>query len=164
MTTTPFPPIDLLDAGDDPDLWRVAVAYILAEFIPEPGDIAEVGRCSHWLRPHQSRWRADGGFALPAGYGGSFGGSSGMALPQFDWSVVAEWDDSTWTIVRRRSHRPVVRIAIPARTNRHLQAAIHTLWTTGREKEAVLYGFRKRDETWVCTATSEPARSREPRP
>ena len=52
-----------LDEEDDPELWRVALRYILAEIEPGPGISIEVGRCSHWLRPHQTRWTADGGFA-----------------------------------------------------------------------------------------------------
>lgn len=45
----------------------------------------QIGACSHWFRPHQTRLTAAGGFALPAGYLG--GGFSRDGLPEFDWSV-----------------------------------------------------------------------------
>lgn len=60
----------LLGSEDDPELWQVAVQHILAQLTPVPGMLVELGRCSHWLRPHQTRWTADGGFAWPSGYGG----------------------------------------------------------------------------------------------
>jgi hypothetical protein len=145
---------DRLGADDDPEFWRVALGYILAEATARPDVLAEVGRRSHWLRPHQSRWTADGGFAWPSGYGsGSGGWYFPLALPQFDWSVVLGGSGSEWAVVQRRSVRTDVRIAIPSRTRRHRQAAIHTLWHLGREKELVFYGFRRRDEGWACTAS-----------
>jgi hypothetical protein len=142
-----------LDEDDDPDLWRVALRYILAEIEPGPDFLVEVGRCSHWLRPHQCWWKADGGFAWPTGYGSGSGGYSFWALPQFDWSVVLGWEGNDWDEVRRRSLRTSLRLAIPSRTRRHRQAAVHALWHTGREKEMVFYGFRKRDDGWTCTAS-----------
>jgi hypothetical protein len=51
---------------------------------------AEAGMCSHWLRPHQTRWTAAGGFALPSGYGGAPHYRAG--LPEFDWSVKLEFE------------------------------------------------------------------------
>ena len=54
---------NLLDEDDDPELWQVALDRILTEFEKEPNLLVEVGRCSHWLRPHQARWTAGGGFA-----------------------------------------------------------------------------------------------------
>jgi hypothetical protein len=144
----------LLDENDDPDLWRVALRYILAEVEPRPGILVEVGRCSHWLRPHQARWNADGGFAWPAGYGSGVGGHSRSALPQLDWSVVLGWNGSEWEVVERQSARTALRLAIPSRTRRHRQAAGHALWHTGREKEVVFYGFRKRADGWACTAST----------
>ena len=58
-----------LSAEDDPALWE-QVLKVLAEdaSILEPVAAgsqlyAEVGVCSHWLRPHQTRWTAAGGFA-----------------------------------------------------------------------------------------------------
>ena len=80
-----------LSADDDPALWE-QVLKVLAEdaSIVEPVTdtsqlYAEVGVCSHWLRPHQTRWTAAGGFAWPVGYGGT--GFSRTGLPLFDWSV-----------------------------------------------------------------------------
>jgi hypothetical protein len=144
---------ECLNADDDPELWRVALGCILAEAPTRPDIQIEVGRCSHWLRPHQSRWTADGGFAWPTGYGSGAGGYSPWALPQFDWSVVLGWSGAEWEVVERRSVRTALRIAIPSRTRRHRQAAIHTLWHTRREKEVVFYGFRRRDGGWACTAS-----------
>src|SRR4051794_8964221 len=88
-----------LDEDDDPDLWRAALRYVLAELKPGPDILVEVGRCSHWLRPHQSRWKADGGFAWPTGYGSGGGGYSVSALPEFDWSVVMGWNGSEWEVI-----------------------------------------------------------------
>jgi hypothetical protein len=144
----------LMGEDDDPELWRAALGHILSEVEPGPGLLVEVGRCSHWLRPHQSRWTADGGFARPTGYGGGGGGHCLSALPQFDWSVVLGWDGAEWEAVPRRSVRAGLRVAIPSRTRRHRQAAIHTLWHTGREKVVVFYGFRRRDDGWICTAST----------
>jgi hypothetical protein len=146
---------DRLDDDDDPELWQVALDRILGEFRKEDDALVEVGRCSHWLRPHQSRWSAGGGFAWPTGYGSGSGGYSRSALPQFDWSLVLRWTGSTWEPIKRRSIRHSIRVTIPSRTKRHQQAAIHTVWHTGKEKELVFYGFRKRHEGWVCTASSK---------
>ncbi len=87
---------DLLDEDDDPDLWQAGLDRILSEF--EKGDhlFVEVGRSSHWLRPHQSRWTENGGFAWPAGYGSGSGGFTNSAIPQFDWSVVLERTGTSW--------------------------------------------------------------------
>lgn len=143
------------DADDDPELWRVALGYILAKAPAMPDVLAEIGQCSHWLRPHRSRWTADGGFAWPSGYGGGIGGYNHRALPQFDGSVVLGWSGSEWEVVERRSVRTDVWIAIPSRTRRHRQAAIHSFWHTGREKELVFYGFRRREDGWACTASKK---------
>jgi hypothetical protein len=145
---------DHLDEDDDPDLWQAALSYILAKIEPGPDRLVEVGRCSHWLRPHQSRWQADGGFACPTGYGSGGGGYSFLALPQFDWSVILRWNGAEWEVVPKRSVRIALRLAIPSRTRRHRKAAVHALWHTGREKEIVFYGFRKRAGGWACTATA----------
>jgi hypothetical protein len=142
----------LLDEGDDPDLWRIAVGYVLAE-ADESVTTAEIGRCSHWLRPHQARWTADGGFAWPAGYGQGDGLGGLFGLPQFDWSVCLERRGDSWGPAKRRSIRYNLRLTIPSRTRRHPQAALHAIWHHGREKTLVLYGFRKRDGGWVCTAS-----------
>jgi hypothetical protein len=146
---------DRLDDDDDPELWQVALDRILGEFRKEDDALVEVGRCSHWLRPHQARWSANGGFAWPTGYGNGRGGHSQLAFPQFDWSVVMGWTGSTWEPIKRRSIRHSIRVTIPSRTKRHQQAAVHTVWHTGKEKELIFYGFRKRERGWVCTASSK---------
>ena len=48
-----------------------------------------------------------------------------------------------------------VRVAIPSRSTKHNQAAIHTVWTPGtpmkpRQKLNRLYGFRKFGADWTC--------------
>ena len=145
---------DHLDQEDDPEFWQAALDHILTEVERETHVFVEVGRCSHWLRPHQSKWTADGGFAWPSGYGSGGGGFSYSALPQFDWSVVLEWTGTSWERVKRQSIRHSLRVTIPSRTKRHLQAAVHTLWHTGREKKVVFHGFRKRKHGWTCTAST----------
>jgi hypothetical protein len=144
---------DRLDEDDDPELWQVALGHILGEFEKELHVLVEVGRCSHWLRPHQCRWPARGGFAWPTGYGSGNGGHSYSSLPQFDWSVVLGRTGSTWEPIKRTSIRHSLRVTIPSRTKRHQQAAVHTVWHTGKEKETVFYGFRKREQSWLCTAS-----------
>jgi hypothetical protein len=143
-----------LEGDDDPGLWQTALDYILAEVELTPGVVVEVGRCSHWERPHQSRWTADGGFALPSGYSSGSGYNVRLGLPQFDWSILLAWTGTVWEPVERRASQPSLRIAIPSRTKRHAQASVHSLWLIGREKEVVYYGFRKGKTGWACTASS----------
>ena len=146
---------EYLTAEDDPALWAVVLGHITATLDKAPGVRVEVGRCSHWLRPHQSRWTADGGFAWPFGYGSGQGGYSTRALPQLDGSVVLEWDGREWRAAAGRSVKPAVRVSVPSRTTRHAQAAVHTLWAGGKGTETRLFGFRKRNGVWTCTAESE---------
>lgn len=143
-----------LGEEDDPELWAVALREILSDLDAQTGMMVEVGRCSHWVRPHQKRWTADGGFAWPEGYGRSGSWVGIRSLPQFDWSLILRWTGGRWEITRRQSVKYVLRVAIPSRTRRHLQAAVHTLWMTEKENHARFYGFRKRDDHWVCTAYS----------
>jgi hypothetical protein len=131
------------------------VEHVLAQLPKRAGVLVQVGRCSHWLRPHQTRWTADGGFAWPTGYGNGTGGFSKDALPEFDWSVMLAWTGEHWETARMKSARPALRVTIPSRTMWHRQAAVHTVWMTAREKERRFYGFRKRDDVWRCTAESE---------
>ncbi|MDB5290042.1 MAG: hypothetical protein JWL69_1283 [Phycisphaerales bacterium] len=149
--------VPLLNEQDDPALWQVAVEHILAELSKTPGMLVEIGRCSHWLRPHQTHWTADGGFAWPVGYGGR--GYSRLGLPQFDWSVVMAWTGERWEPARAKIKGPAestsLRITIPSRTTRHQQAAIHTLWKSGSNEERRFYGFRKKEGVWRCTAESD---------
>jgi len=151
---------------DDAGLWwRVLMTVAdddAALEIRQPCLYAEVGACSHWLRPHQTRWTAAGGFAYPVGYGdGAAFGRAG--LPGFDWSVRLLFSPTSlaWevppTIPAKRFRS--VRIAIPARTTRHPQAAVHTIWPAGtldaRQKRTVFYGFRNVDGVWELKARSK---------
>src|SRR5215468_10060213 len=86
----PTPLEERLSAEDDPALWE-QVLKVLADDASTL-DIAcsplylEIGRCSHWLRPHQTRWTAAGGFAYPIGYGDGEGVGR-VGLPRLDWRV-----------------------------------------------------------------------------
>ncbi len=155
--------LQLLNAEDDSALWRVAIEHIFTGLERIPGTIVEIGRCSHWLRPHQTRWTADGGFAWPTGYGG--GTQSRDGLPQFDWSVALAWTGERWEVVNPKTAKGralnfSLRITIPSRTTRHAQAAVHTLWMSDRDAERRFYGFRRKDGAWVCTAESDSAEDR----
>jgi hypothetical protein len=149
------PLLDRLGDEDDDALWQVALDHILSELEKKLGTVIEVGRCSHWLRPHQTRWTADGGFAWPTGYGSGNGGHSRSALPQFDWSVFLEWTGDNWIATKRTAEQTAIRITVPSRTTRHQQAAIHTIWRTGKNKERRFYGFRKKDGVWKWTAETQ---------
>ena len=167
-----------LSAEDDPALWE-QVLKVLAEdaSILEPvadGSqlYAEVGVCSHWLRPHQIRWTAAGGFAAPVGYGGAGGntkfiqhgagfiGSTG--LPLFDWSVRLRFNPAPigWVIPEKVPTKRFmsVRVTVPSRTTRHRQAAVHTLWSPrtldAKRERTVLYGFRNLNGVWELKACS----------
>jgi hypothetical protein len=113
-----------------------------------------VGACSHWLRPHQTRWTKAGGFAYPEGYRNY--------KPEFDWKVILLFRDKQWVPVVRLPGKGLTffSVIIPSRTARHRQAVIYTRWHPGEE---VLYGFRKLDGKWQCVAASdEDARGRVP--
>ena len=158
--------VHALDTNDDIDLWSAAVGQIIAdaEFLCQNPTttqtvFAKIGRCSHWLRPHQTRWTADGGFAWPSGYGGS--GYSRSGLPEFDWSLMWQWNasDHKWEFKDKLSgkRRLQLRIAIPSRSTQHNQVAVHTLWspgcpTTPTQKLIQFYGFRFHDGAWRATA------------
>jgi len=163
-----------LGAEDDANLWAAAIGQIIAdaEYLCAHAEtssavLAEIGRCSHWLRPHQSRWTAAGGFAWPSGYGGS--GFSRNGLPEFDWSLLWRWETNSrkWELnISSKSKRPLkLRIAIPSRTSEHEQAAVHTIWspgspTTPKQKLRQFYGFRKQGGAWntaAYQATNEAA-------
>jgi hypothetical protein len=156
-----------LSDSDDPQFWAVAIAEIYedAQCLCIHSQNAsriftEIGACSRWQRPHQHRWMKDGGFAAPYGYGGS--SFNIHALPNFDWSLNFSWNltEEGWTpVCAIVARRPLtLRVALPTRTGKHQQAAIHTLWTPGSpttpdRKRLRLYGFRKADDQWKCTAT-----------
>jgi len=152
-----------LTSDDDPDLWDVATTTLLAEAGVAAADsrdavYAQVGCCHHWISPHHPiRWTADGGFAWPFGYDNTTTGWSYRALPEFTWSESLRWAGGGWEPGRTGRRCLVFRVAIPARTARHLQAAVHTIWTprspTEREKVVQLFGFRKREGVWSQTAS-----------
>jgi hypothetical protein len=85
-----------LGADDDQKLWqelfRVVAEDASVLLVKDRSSLlyATAGTCSHWLRPHQSRWTAAGGFALPVGYGDGEGFLRG--LPNLDWSVILQFD------------------------------------------------------------------------
>lgn len=147
---------------DDPALWDVATNTILANAglrgdNTKLGVFAQVGSCRHWIRPHGSRWLADGGFAAPFGYDKTTTGFSFRALPELEWSVSFKWTGNKWEVGRTGRRCILRRIAIPARSAQHLQAAVHTIWTprspASKEKVVQLFGFRKKEGTWRLTAT-----------
>ena len=163
MELDPSIAVHLTD-DDDPDLWDVATNTILNEatllYRDTHEDIySQVGCCRHWVRPHQSRWLADGSFALPFGYNKTATAFS-YSLPDLDWSVFFKWTGDGWKPGRTGERCLLLRIAIPGRTARHMQAAVHTIWTprspSSKEKVVRLYGFRKKEGVWRLTATSQP--------
>lgn len=151
----------MLREEDDPELWKTVFSVLLKEFCFRHPKIEEgteaflhIGACSHWFRPHQSRWTAAGGFAWPIGYGGA-DGFLRKGLPEFDWSVTFQLAKGNWLPVARFAgkRKLVIRVAVPSRTTRHKQAAIHTLWQP--ENKVIFYGFRSLSDGWKCVANSE---------
>lgn len=170
-----------LSPEDDPALW-VQVLRGLAEDAREFAILssklyAEIGACSHWLRPHQIRWRPPGGspvgrgfaypagygFAYPAGHGSGRGFCGAIGLPRFDWSVrllfipaSATWETPAAPPTKRLRS---VRVAVPSRTTRHRQAAVHTLWPSGtldaKHKRTILFGFRNVNGVWELKERSK---------
>ena len=167
LVALPVPILERLNADDDPFVWREILqaaaedASICLKGSDRPSLYAIIGSCSHWLRPHQSRWTASGGFAAPVGYGN--GKSYLRGLPELDWSVTLQFDpvNAVWVVPEKQPvHRRFrsVRLAIPTRTVRHAQAAVHAVWSQGtldgKEKRVVFYGFRKSDLGWKLVARS----------
>ncbi len=101
-------------AEHDAAFWKIALDTIAYDAAHEIGDyvgrtiVMEAGACSHWLRPHQTRWTANGGFAWPSGYGGRRWSRTG--LPQLDWFFTFEWSSTgkTW-FLRESSWEPPKR-------------------------------------------------------
>jgi hypothetical protein len=132
---------------DDAELWEVVLATVLADPSSRQGMEVDIGRCSHWLRPHQSHWLADGQFALPRGYGPL------SRRPLCDWSIALQLTGREWTSIAKKSE-PSVTVTIPSRTRRHAQAAVHTIWRIRGENCLRLYGFRRARDGWQLTAAS----------
>lgn len=151
-------PFDAIEAklapDDDRDFWQTALAVLADEFVHRhkdesaKGDWAVVvGACSHWQRPHQTRWTAAGGFAYPQGYRQYF--------PKFDWSITLIYQNGQLLPVAKQLGKKMklFQVAIPSRTSRHRQAAVHTRWSTA--SKSVLFGFRNLNGTWKCVAVSD---------
>lgn len=153
-----------LATDDDPTLWVVVLravaedALVLQAHTGRSKLYAVIGSCSHWVRPHQSRWTAAGGFALPVGYGDGEGFLRG--LPNLDWSVTLQFDrgETGWVTPEQPPTKRFksVRLAVPARTSRHRQAAVHAVWSPGtldsKQKRTVFYGFRNCADGWKLLA------------
>jgi hypothetical protein len=163
-----------LSAEDDPALWEQVLkvlaedASILERVTSDSQLYAEVGVCSHWLRPHQTRWTLAGGFAWPVGYGK--GGFSRTGLPLFDWSVRLQFNPSQmcWVIPEKLPAKRFisVRVAVPSRTTRHRQAAVHTLWPPrtldAKRERTVFYGLRNLNGVWELKACSRDRERTDP--
>jgi hypothetical protein len=122
----------------------------------------QIGSCSHWLRPHQTRLASAGGFAWPAGYGG--GRYSRLGLPELDWKVLLRWNanELQWEPASRfkSKRRLVCRVAVPGRTRRHQQAVVHVRWEPGtieepHRKATRYYAFRRAVGDWLCAASGD---------
>jgi hypothetical protein len=157
------------DPSDDPSLWEAAWKEIVAPLEHEAERLdrrmelyVQIGRCSHWLRPHQTRLTVAGGFAWPCGYEG--GRYSRLGLPGLEWYAILRWspDDSRWVAGRhfRGKRRVVCRVAVPGRTARHAQAVVHVRWEPGtidspHQKRTQYFAFRRGDQSWECVAARD---------
>lgn len=160
-----------LTENDDLDFWKVSVSVLMRDACCVIGQHSsgrdfyiEIGVCSHWLRPHQTRWTDNGGFAWPSGYNAV--GHSRTGLPAFDWSGYLQWYPKAkiWRMVRRDLVPPkrkfVLRATLPARTVKHNQGVVNAVWIFGtpqarRKKPMTFYGFRKMGEEWMLFAWRE---------
>jgi len=159
-----------LTADDDIRLWETATTKLfavaeLSSVNTQQNIYVQIGCCYHWISPHHPiHWLADGGFAWPFGYDKTTTGFSYRALPELSWSELLKWTGENWESDRVAKRSLIFRIAIPARTARHRQAAIHTIWTprspTEREKVVQLFGFRKKRNLWLMTASEKLGRRR----
>jgi len=143
-----------LTSEDDLAFWEAMLTIIAHEFVEQFTRrtdtrkwVLQVGVCSHWVRPHNSRWPAAGGFIFPAGYA--------AGLPEFDWSILFERIGEDWTVRPKLPGKRtnVFRVGVPARTSRHKQAVLHTKWSMSEVE--ILYGFRSTAQDWQCVAVSD---------
>ena len=159
-----------LRSDDDPDLWQTAMERIVADaelvcdrYRGKSEIFVQVGSCSHWMSPHnKGSWFPDVRFAWPTGYGST--GFRIYGLPEFDWFLA--WkrvlrEKSYWDPVQRIHGRRslVLRVALPARTAKHVRAVAHALWIPGSPtcpKGQFLqgYAFAKEKGRWSWVATS----------
>lgn len=163
-----------LSADDDPVLWEHVLKVLaedasILELVAVGSQLyAEVGVCSHWLRPHQTRWTAAGGFAWPVGYGGTRFSRTG--LPLFDWSIRLQFNPApvSWIVPEKLpTKRSIsVRVAVPSRTTRHRQAAVHTVWPPktldAKRERTVFYGLRNSSGVWELKACSRDRKQTDP--
>jgi len=164
---------ELLGEEDDPAFWQVAMDRILgdtqamaAAYTGKESILVQIGRCSHWIRPHTKR---PSGMAWPYGYGNVGQGFSLSSPPEFDWSLrwVRQPETGEWIKAKGQpSRRPLVqRIAIPARTARHPRGTVHTIWLPGSpespaHKLTSVYGFEKGESGWQCVDQWQKVHSR----
>jgi hypothetical protein len=157
-----------LNQDDDVRLWQVALETVLgdAAFLCRQQRakleiVAQVGCCSHWLSPHnKGSWFRYGWFAWCSGYGSI--GHCIFGLPEFKWSAAWKWvpRESSWEPLERigSQRRLLFRVAVPARTARHVRAIIHTCWSprtpTISEKMQRAYAFVKTGSEWRFDAMS----------
>jgi hypothetical protein len=153
-----------LTDDDDVGLWELVTNTLLKEAetasCEVKGEIfVEIGCCAHWISPHRPlRWKAGGGLAWPFGYDKTTTGFSYRALPAFEWSETFRFSGGRWEPAEATNRGLVFRISVPARTARHRQAAIHTIWTPRspdtREKRRALFGFRRSGwrKWWLTTS------------
>ena len=155
-----------LSESEDARFWVKVFADLTQEFLLHYIDdckgydiFLQIGACSHWLRPHQTRLTAAGGFALPSGYlGGDF---SRDGLPEFDWSVLFQRDKKQYAWFESEKffgkRQLLCRVALPTRTVQHNQAVVHVLWSPGTptqpsKKEKSFLAYRKLSDEWQQVA------------
>jgi len=165
-----------LTTDDDATFWATAFGTLMSDIDalhPNRNSkheiFLQIGACSHWARPHQTRWTSAGGFAWPDGYIQKYQdhrknsrGPIGTGLPELDWFVLVHWNhkETRWQMVEPKFYgkkKLVLRTSLPTRTTRHRQAAIHTIWAPGTpetpdKQETTFYGFRKKNQEWKCVA------------
>ncbi len=161
----------ILGPEDDLGLWQallevlsVDIGVVLAATPKTAPIFVEIGLCSHWLRPHQTRWMAAGGFAWPTGYNPTVTGHGFWEHPALERDVSFRVEPSgVWQAGRAaRPRRPLVlRVAVPSRTTRHPQAAVHTVWLPRSplqpdERQYRFLGFRRAEKTWSLMGDSRP--------
>ena len=157
-----------LTEDDDSALWEFALTTILGRtradallYTGKEAILVQIGRCSHWIRPHG---KTQSGMKCTSGYDPTIFRNGGWAygfrsLPAFDWSFKWRLDIASGALEPAQgqpTRRPLChRICLPARTARHPQATVHTIWTPGSpddstRKWVILYGFERADRGWRC--------------